>query len=159
MRPGRARRIKALALSLCCLSSLIVLAIALRFASGVFSEAYISDDAWQAMQWLSVHHQAGDRVLSGPGAGELVPAWSGVPVYVGHYSETIDYFRKIENVAALLRPSTTAADFDQFARANGITMLYWGWDEAKTGFDPQDYPELQRIYAAGSVSLYRVVGS
>jgi len=61
LRRARARRIEAILVTSCCLSSLIVLAIALRFASGAFAEAYVGDDSWRAMQWLSSHHQPGDR--------------------------------------------------------------------------------------------------
>ena len=156
MRPGPARRLQAVLISACCLSSVIVLAIALRFASGAFPEAYISNDAWNAMTWLSGHHQAGDRVLSAPGPGQLIPAWSGVPVYVGHYSETLDYFQKIANVRKTLGPSTTKAAFDAFVRSNGITLLYWGPDETKTGFDPSAQPDLRLLYHAGTVEIYRV---
>src|SRR6202521_5671437 len=102
LRRARARRIQAVLVTVCCLSSAIVLAIALRFASGAFAEAYINDDAWQAMQWLSAHHQAGDRALSAPAAGQLLPAWAGVPVYVGHYSATLRYFQKVRNVSGTL---------------------------------------------------------
>src|SRR3984893_15322342 len=55
LRRARARRIQAVLMTVCCMSSAIVLAIALRFASGAFSEAYINDDAGQAMQGLSSH--------------------------------------------------------------------------------------------------------
>ena len=73
-------------------------------ASGAFAEAYVSSDAWSAMQWLAVHHQPDDRALSAPGSGELLPAWAGVRVYVGHYSETLNYFEKIRNVGTVLTP-------------------------------------------------------
>src|SRR5207302_6787500 len=50
LRGAPARRIEAILVTTCCLSSLIMFAIALRFASGAFSEAYIADDSWRAMQ-------------------------------------------------------------------------------------------------------------
>src|SRR4029077_16818454 len=118
LRQARARRLQAILVAACCLSSAIVLAIALRFASGAFAEAYINDDAWQAMQWLSAHHQAGDRAPSAPAAGQLLPAWAGVPVYVGHYSETLDYFQKIRNVGAVLRPDEPDSALQNFLAAN-----------------------------------------
>jgi hypothetical protein len=155
--PARARRVTALVLTGCCLSSAIVLAIALRFASGAFSEAYVNDDAWQAMQWLSAHHQLNDRALSSPQAGQLLPAWSGVSVYVGHYSETLDYFRKIHNEATVLRPDASASMVRAFLQANGITLVYWGPDEAATGFLPQHQDYLEPIHTDGSVTIYRVL--
>jgi hypothetical protein len=45
LRRARARRIEAILVTACCISSALVLAIALRFASGAFTEAYIGGDA------------------------------------------------------------------------------------------------------------------
>jgi hypothetical protein len=156
LRRARGRRIEAMLVTACCISSALVLAIALRFASGAFTEAYIGGDAWQAMQWLSAHHQQSDRALSSPGAGQLLPAWAGVRVYVGHYSETLDYFQKIRNVGAVLKPGESEAAMRAFLHDNGITLLYWGPDEALTGFQPLDQPYLQRVHQDGTVAIYRV---
>jgi hypothetical protein len=150
------RRLQASLLAACCVSSLIVLAIALRFAAGAFSEAYVSDDAWQAMAWLSAHHRSADRALSAPAAGQLLPAWSGVQVYVGHYSETLDYFQKIRNVQQALEPGQPGVALASFLAGNGITLLYWGPDEAKTGFDPDAQPYLQPVFRDRTVAVYRV---
>jgi hypothetical protein len=158
LRRARARRIQVILVTVCCLSSAIVLSIALRFASGAFAEAYINDDAWQAMQWLSSHHDAGDRVLSAPGPGQLLPAWSGVPVYVGHYSETLDYFQKIRNVGTLLGPDEPDSARQTFLAANRLTLLYWGPDEVATGFHPDDHPYFHLVYRHGAVTIYRVTG-
>jgi len=153
----RARRIEAIFVTVCCISSALVLAIALRFASGVFPEAYIGDDSWRAMQWLSAHHQLNDRALSSPGAGQRLPAWAGVQVYVGHYSETLDYFQKIRNVDAVLKPGEPEATVRAFLHDNGITVLYWGPDEALTGYQPNDQPFLRPIHQEGTVTIYRVL--
>ncbi len=158
LRRTQARRVEAVLLTVCCFSSAIVLAIALRFASGAFAEAYVSDDAWQAMQWLSSHHQADDRALSAPAAGQLLPAWAGVRVYVGHYSETLNYFQKIRNVGAILKPDEPDGAVQGFLAANGLTLLYWGPDEAATGFKPDDHAYLHSVYRHGAVAIYRVTG-
>lgn len=156
LRRARARRIEAVLVTACCLSSALVLAIALRFASGAFGEAYIGDDSWRAMQWLSAHHLPGDRALSSPGAGQLLPAWSGVAVYVGHYSETLDYFQKIRTLGDVLNPAEPETVVRAFLHDNGITLLYWGADEARTGFQPLDQPYLQPIHQDGAITIYRV---
>jgi hypothetical protein len=156
LRRARRRRVEAILVTACCVSSALVLAIALRFASGAFSEAYVGNDAWQAMQWLSTHHQAGDRALSSPGAGQLLPAWAGVQVYVGHYSETLNYFQKIRNVGTALEPGAPASTLRAFLQANGITLLYWGPDEAAIGFDPTAQSYLVPIHRDGAVTIYRV---
>ena len=158
LRRPSARRATALVVTTCCLASAIVLAIALRFASGAFAEPYIGNDAWQAMEWLSAHHRADDRALSAPQAGQLLPAWAGVNVYVGHYSETLDYFQKIDNVRTVLHPGQPEATVRAFVEGNGITLLYWGPDEAKTGFHPEDQAFLKPIHHDGTVTIYRVTG-
>jgi hypothetical protein len=158
LRRARARRMQVMLVTVCCFSSAIVLAIALRFASGAFAEAYINDDTWQAMSWLSSHHQADDRVLSAPGAGQLLPAWAGVPVYVGHYSETLDYFQKIRNVGTVLSPDEPDGALQNFLATNRLTLLYWGPDEVATGFRPDRRPYLHAVYRHGSVAIYRVNG-
>jgi hypothetical protein len=140
-----------------CFSSLLMLAIALRFASGAFPEIYVDDAQWQAMAWLSGHHQAHDRVLSSPGVGLYLPADSGVGVYVGHYSETLDYFAKIRTEDAILRAATPPDRLRSFFDREGITLLYWGPDERSgRDFDPAVEPFLLRVYDAGGVRIYRV---
>jgi hypothetical protein len=143
-----------------CLTSGLVLAIALRFATGAFAESYVSTDEWQALTWLSGHHQANDRVLSSPGVGLLIPAWSGTAVYVGHYSETVSYFQKIAAADALLQPATSAQQFQLFAGENGVTLLYWGPDERQgRNLDPQATWPLELVYHSGTVSIYRLEAS
>src|SRR6202165_1733180 len=159
LRRARARRIQAVLMTVCCMSSAIVLAIALRFASGAFAEAYINDDAWQAMQWLSAHHQAGDRALSAPAAGQLLPAWAGVQGFVGPYSAAPDSFPKIRNVSAILSPDEPDGALQNFLGTNRLTLLYWGPDEAAAGFHPDEHAYLHPVYRHGAVAIYRVTGS
>jgi hypothetical protein len=94
--------------------------------------------------------------LSSPGAGQLLPAWAGVQVYVGHYSETLDYFQKIRNVNVVLQPGEPEATVRAFLHDNGITLLYWGVDEAATGFRPSDQSYLRLVHQDGTVAIYRV---
>ena len=157
LRPSGARRVERLLMPAFCFSSAIVLAIALRFASGAFPEAYLPADTWQAMQWLSEHHRAADRALSSPQAGLLLPAYSGVPVYVGHYSETLNYFQKIQTVGQVLGSGVPDSIVQAFMNRNHLTLLYWGPDETRaTPFKPEDHSYLVPIYHQGAVSIYRV---
>jgi hypothetical protein len=77
-------------------------------------------------------------------------------VYVGHYSETLDYFQKIRNVGAVLKPGQPQSTVRSFFHDNGITLLYWGPDEALTGYQPNDQPFLQPVHQDGTVTIYRV---
>jgi len=155
--PRRAARLERLLVPLFCLSSALVLAIALRFASGAYPEVYLSAAQAQTLGWLSTHHTAGDRVLSSPGDGLFIPAFAGTPVYVGHYSETIDYFRKARTADAILQSSTPTTALRSFFRDNGLTLLWWGPDERRDrSFDPAQQPFLRLVYETGNLQLYRV---
>jgi hypothetical protein len=79
-----------------------------------------------------------------------------VTVYVGHYSETLDYFQKIRNVQDVLKPGAPEATVRAFLHDNGITLIYWGPDEASTGYQPGDQPFLRPIHQDGTVTIYRV---
>jgi len=81
---GWARRLQALIAATSCVSSAIVLAIALRFASGAFPGDYLPNDAWNAMHWRSSHHQRNDRSRSSPQSDRRLPACAEFQVYVGY---------------------------------------------------------------------------
>lgn len=152
----RAQSLQRVLVPIACLSSGLVLAIALRFASGAFPEAYIDDDRWHAMSWLAVDHTPADRAIASPGSGLFLPAWSGVPVYVGHYSETLDYFKKISTVDTVLAPGTSPQAVESFLQANRITLLFWGSPERQaTTYQPDAQAYWQPIYRQGSVTIYR----
>jgi hypothetical protein len=158
--PRRAARWQRILVPLMCLSSVLILAIALRFASGTYSEVYLSDDQLQTLSWLSSHRVPGDRVLSSPGDGLFIPAFAGVSVYVGHYSETLDYFGKIRTVDTVLQATTSPAQVQTFLRDNGITLLYWGPQERRgRSFDPSREAFLRLVHETGAVQLYRVIGT
>ena len=76
---------------------------------------------------------------------------------MGHYSETLNYFQKIRNEAAVLKSDAAASTVRSFLSANGVTLLYWGPDEAATGFQPQLQPYLELVHRDGSVTIYRVL--
>jgi hypothetical protein len=155
-RKSRARRWERGLVPVFCASSALVLAIALRFASGAFSDAYIDGGRWHALSWLSAHHSAADRVLCGPSAGLYIPAWSGASVYLGHYSETLNYFEKIKQVDAKLRADVPASQVQSFFTDNGITLLYWGPDERSAlTFQPDAQPYLRLVYQAEGVAIFR----
>ena len=152
----RGRMLQRVLVPVACLSSGLVLAIALRFATGAFPEAYIDDGRWQAMSWLATNHTAGDRALSSPGSGLFLPAWSGVSVYVGHYSETVDYFKKIATANGILSAGSSALAVESFVRDNRITLLFWGSLETQaTGYQPDAKAYWRPIFRNGSVAIYR----
>jgi hypothetical protein len=78
---------------------------------------------YNGLSWLGTQPQG--RVLSMPGIGLYVPAFSSDTVYVGHYDETFDYVHKTQTALALL---TGRQDIVAFDRANEIRYVVWTSD-------------------------------
>jgi hypothetical protein len=56
----------------------------------------------------------------------------------------------------VLTPGEPDSTVRTFLQTNGITLLYWGANEAATGFDPTAQSYLAPIYHDGTVTIYRV---
>ncbi len=83
----------------------------------------MSQPAFDGLTWLGEQPQG--RVLSMPGIGLYVPAYSPDTVYVGHYDETFDYYNKTQTALDLL---TGKQDLVQFDRQNDIRYVIWTSD-------------------------------
>ncbi len=83
----------------------------------------MSQPAFDGLTWLGAQPQG--RVLSMPGIGLYVPAYSPDTVYVGHYDETFDYYNKTQTALDLL---TGKQDLVQFDRQNDIRYVIWTSD-------------------------------
>ncbi|TMC92720.1 MAG: hypothetical protein E6J12_02435 [Chloroflexi bacterium] len=83
----------------------------------------MSQASYDGLVWLGGQPQG--RVLSMPGIGLYVPAYSADTVYVGHYDETFDYANKTNTALQLL---TGKADLVQFDNANQIRYVIWTSD-------------------------------
>ena len=85
---------------------------------------YSVPSTWfDGLTWLG--GQPPGRVLSMPGVGLYVPAYSPDTVYVGHYDETFDYLNKTQTA---LRVLTGKEDIEQFISSNEIRYVVWTVD-------------------------------
>lgn len=83
----------------------------------------MTDASYNGLVWLGGQPQG--RVLSMPGIGLYVPAYSPDTVYVGHYDETFDYYTKTQTALDLL---TGKADLARFDAENHIRYVVWTAD-------------------------------
>jgi hypothetical protein len=83
----------------------------------------MSTAEYDGLHWLDAQPQG--RVLSMPGVGLFVPAYTSDTVYVGHYDETFDYYTKTQTALEVL---TGTADIAQFDQANSIRYVIWTAD-------------------------------
>jgi len=87
------------------------------------SQYVMAQPAYDGLVWLGNEPQG--RVLSMPGIGLYVPAYSPDTVYVGHYDETFDYYTKTQTALDVL---TGKQDIEQFNSANHIRYVIWTSD-------------------------------
>jgi len=78
---------------------------------------------FDGLSWLGAHPSG--IVLSMPGVGLFVPAYSSDTVYVGHYDETFDYVDKTQTALDMLTGKT---DIVQFDAANHVRYVIWTSD-------------------------------
>jgi hypothetical protein len=83
----------------------------------------VSQGEYDGLVWLG--NQPAGTVLSMPGVGLYVPAYSPDTVYVGHYDETFGYFDKSQHAFDLL---TGKADLADFIHVDHIRYVIWTSD-------------------------------
>jgi hypothetical protein len=78
---------------------------------------------FDGLTWLG--REPAGRVLSMPGVGLYIPAYTPDTVYVGHYDETYNYNAKTQTAYDVL---TGKDDIEQFIQANQIRYVVWTSD-------------------------------
>jgi hypothetical protein len=149
------RRLEFSLVSISAVSSLLVVAIAFRFAAARDPMIYIDRGEVDAFHYLGDHRGTGTPpgVLCEAVTGLEIPAWAGDRVYTGHYSETIDYIARAE----LARHAIRAGDpgLGAFMTANNAAYLLVGPNERAEGVGPLG-PELLHVYDRAGVQIYRL---
>jgi len=129
-RPGGFLRaagpLTVLAVGLSVLMSTLVFAAGMIAAAGREPIIYLDRGEVAAIDWLSSSRLPGlaPAVLSHPQTGLFIPARSGDRVYVGHYSETIDYLHK--GKVALQAYGDGPAEVIALARDVGADYVFYG---------------------------------
>jgi hypothetical protein len=155
-RPRARRRFTFAVASASSISSLLVLAIAFRFAAIREPIIYLDVGEANAISWLAGQRGSGvpPGALSEAETGLYIPELAGDRVYVGHYSETIDYLSRARLAGDAIRAG--GPDLGRFMAANDITYLMVGPRERQQGVGAVG-PELRRVYSAAGVDVYRLL--
>jgi len=116
-----------------------------------------SADQMATFDWMD-HNLAWDEtVLASYETGNLVPAWTGCRVFLGHWAESPDWLEREAQVQTFFDAATTDAWRMAFLRQYDIRYVLHGPQErALGGFDPNRSEYLKRVFRQGDISLYRV---
>ena len=110
---------------------------------------FISSDEIAVLEYLRLHSGANDVVLAQPSFASLVPAWTGRPVYCGHWGETVRFGEKLREVLRYYRDTDDAEQRATFLRQRGIEYVV---EDEGAAAQPSWIP----VYRSGSVVLYHV---
>jgi hypothetical protein len=141
--------------SVSAISSLLVLAIGIFWGLSRQPFIYLGRGEVAAMSWLESARGQGltPAVLSDPDTGLQIPPRAGDHVYVGHYSETIDFSARARTARAAI--SGDGEPLAEFMRAQGVTYLFFGPRErALGGPDPSTSGGLRVVYGHDEVSIF-----
>lgn len=85
----------------------------------------------------------------------LVPTFSGKKVYSAHRSLTIDYYRKIEEIARFYRLQMSTEEGKEFLTKNNLTYVLWHSTEGDPQLLESHYSFLKKVYQNPQFILFR----
>ncbi len=120
-------------------------------------EFYLPRADLEAMSWMRQTHNEDAPILSNYKSGLYLPAYTGNRVYVGHWSESVDFGRKA-GVADWILFAPGRDDLKRsILKRNGIRYIYFGsFERMRAPFALEKAPYLDKIYDKGGVKIYRV---
>ena len=107
----------------------------------------------RSVDWIGAHAGPDDLVISSEKSGQLVAARAGLPVYLGHPIETLNYPQKTSRVAALVGGS----DPGEWLTEVGVKWVIFGPYERALGSGINNQAPVEEAYRDQGVIVYRVV--
>jgi hypothetical protein len=128
---------------------------------------YLRPDQHGALLSLSGKASPSDVLLANTFLSNYAPSIAGCRVYLGHWSETLDYTRKIKQLSDFFAAGTPDSRREAFCREHGIAYVLSDrsvYDDVflppsaqvAGAFDPDRSPWLSKTYQQGEVAVYRV---
>ncbi len=163
--PPLVRRLRWLGLA--CLLMLLSPSTALMLLSGAATASrpaepvFHSADELAALAWLREQAVPDSVVLSTVESGNVIPAYAGVRVYVGHGPETIDITNKSLRAQAFFHGSMSLDDRRALLAEAGASYVWAGPAEQAVDctagcFDPLTLG-LLRVFRQGAYTIYEVM--
>lgn len=120
--------------------------------------AYLAGDEIAAARWLKSIPDSAVVFNSAGNIVNIIPAYAGKKVFVGHGVETPDFGRKQIMVNYFFSTNRgTAAEYD-FLKKNNISYIFYGPAERQLGgYNPDAKNYLQKVYSNNSVAIFQVL--
>ena len=122
---------------------------------------YISQEDYRAILWFKDNVQKEEVILSSAPSGNLIPAYSGRKVFIGHGHQTSDWQDKLNYLNNFF--FATNEDDEQkkdWLLSQKIDYLFYGFYERSLGgFKPEEKDYLRPVWQQGQAAIYRVIGT
>ncbi len=152
------RFIVALFLLWMSLSNILLLADVSRIAALTQPDPLFRPaDELAAVEWLRAQKDGRAVILGDYQTGNLVAAYTGHPVMLGHWAETADYEGKVTAVAQFFDAATPDAERQALLNQFNVQFVWFGPREQALGeFQPGDVEYLTAVYQNDTITLYAV---
>lgn len=110
----------------------------------------------EAIYWLRDHTLTHDVVLTGPSAGNYIPAYAGNFVYLGHGGQTVNYLGKRAIIPDFYSGKMGEETGKAWIKQNNIKWVFYGPEERQWGDGVAQYSFLSQTFKTGNTVLYEV---
>lgn len=119
----------------------------------LYSNVYISNNHWQAVDYLKKETPNNSIVLSNEYMGNIIPAYTHNISYFGHPVHTKDFYIKQHEISLFYGNNLSDEEAKTFVKKNNINYIYFGPDEKSTT-DKLKYPFLKEVFKKNDVSIF-----
>lgn len=119
---------------------------------------YLTAGEVESLTWLREHTPPETVIMSSKYFGNFIPAYTLRYVYIGHGPQTLDLWRKLDEMVAFYSGDWSPSVQKDFLHRNGIDYVVVGQMERElgaTGFEQKDF--LETVSANDDMQVYRVL--
>lgn len=118
---------------------------------------YPNKKLYDGLLWLEKNTKPEEIVFSDITLGNLIPAYSGNMVYVGHSVSTINYQEKLLEVAKFYKTGMSPDDARKLLLDRRIKYVVWSYDEHGHQGEPQKYASFLTLrFSNSEIQIYEV---
>lgn len=120
------------------------------------SPYYLRTTELAAMKWLEANAEEDDVVLSSIAIGQYIPAETGTHAYLAHWAQTVDFFRRTEDVERFFTEIPDTQFQAGLLNEEGIDYVFFGPEEKALGAQTLSHLGLSPVFQQDEVIVYQV---
>lgn len=138
-------------------TNLYIVFAEITVAAEGFYPTYVSGDYKKGLDWLKTNVKNDEAVFSSRFTGNLLPAFTGKRVFIGHGHQTADWdVKKFFNEWFFASNDYDKAKAQKLKEAN-VDYLFWSPIEQRLGlFNPYEKSYLTEVFRQGEVSIFKI---